>query len=158
MNRQSKNRRQGDPVQTPGNLADQINQDRSVVLNKKPRQKQKRKLDDEEEDEQVRRDPLALRTTAGLSLDHRRSTLETDHPASSRATERVRQRRTACHQPRGRVSNSIRPSGVRRVIIFHLAIQSRSKRSTGSRRIARKTATRKISLRTRTTSTTRKSR
>jgi hypothetical protein len=41
MNRPSKNRRQGDPIQTPGNLADQINQDRSVS-NKKSRQKQKR--------------------------------------------------------------------------------------------------------------------
>lgn len=52
MNRASKNRRQGDPVSTPGNLTDQINQDRSVI-NKKNRQKQKRKHEDEEEDEQV---------------------------------------------------------------------------------------------------------
>ena len=52
MNRHSKQRNQGDPVQLPGSLAEQINQDRSVV-NKKNRQKQKRKHDDEEEDEQV---------------------------------------------------------------------------------------------------------
>ena len=53
MSRHSKNRHQGDPVQLPGSLTDQINQDRSVV-NKKNRQKQKRKHEDEEEqDEQV---------------------------------------------------------------------------------------------------------
>lgn len=53
MSRHSKNRHQGDPVQLPGSLADQINQDRSVA-SKKNRQKQKRKHEDEEEDEQVR--------------------------------------------------------------------------------------------------------
>jgi hypothetical protein len=52
MNRHSKHRHQGDPVQLPGSLTEQINQDRSVV-NKKNRQKQKRKHEDEEEDEQV---------------------------------------------------------------------------------------------------------
>lgn len=48
----NKHRRQGDPIRQPGNLADQINQDRSVA-NKKNRQKQKRKYDEEEEDEHV---------------------------------------------------------------------------------------------------------
>lgn len=52
MSRQSKTRRQGDLVQTPGSLTDQINQDRSVTT-KKSREKQKRKLDHEEDDEQV---------------------------------------------------------------------------------------------------------
>ena len=52
MSRHSKQRNQGDPVQLPGSLTEQINQDRSVV-NKKNRQKQKRKHDDDEEDEQV---------------------------------------------------------------------------------------------------------
>jgi hypothetical protein len=52
MNRHSKNRQHGDPVQVPGSLTDQINQDRNVT-NKKNRQKQKRKYEDEEEDEQV---------------------------------------------------------------------------------------------------------
>src|SRR2546423_12958645 len=52
MNRHSKNRHHGDPVQVPDNLADQINQDRNVT-SKKNRQKQKRKYEDEEEDEQV---------------------------------------------------------------------------------------------------------
>ncbi len=52
MNRHSKNRHHGDPVQVPGNLTDQINQDRTVI-NKKNRQKQKRKHEDEEDDEQV---------------------------------------------------------------------------------------------------------
>jgi len=52
MNRHSKNRHHGDPVQTPGNLTDQISQDRSVT-SKKNRQKQKRKHDDEEDDEQI---------------------------------------------------------------------------------------------------------
>ncbi|UJR35992.1 hypothetical protein I4U23_028732 [Adineta vaga] len=52
MNRHSKTRRQGDPIQTPGNLTDQINQDRSVP-SKKTRQKQKRKFDADEEDEQI---------------------------------------------------------------------------------------------------------
>jgi len=52
MNRHSKNRKHGDPVQVPGSLTDQINQDRNVT-NKKKRQKQKRKYEDEEEDEQV---------------------------------------------------------------------------------------------------------
>lgn len=51
MNRHSKKRHHGDPVQVPGSLTDQINQDRSVI-NKKNRQKQKRKYEDEE-DEQV---------------------------------------------------------------------------------------------------------
>ena len=53
MSRNSKNRHQGDPVQLPGSLTDQINHDRSVAV-KKNRQKQKRKHEDEEEDEQVR--------------------------------------------------------------------------------------------------------
>lgn len=52
MSRNAKPRRQGDPIQAPGNLADQINQDRAV-LTKKPRQKQKRKFE-EEDDDQVR--------------------------------------------------------------------------------------------------------
>jgi hypothetical protein len=52
MNRHSKTRNHGDPVQAPGNLTDQINQDRSVP-SKKNRQKEKRKHEDEEEDEQV---------------------------------------------------------------------------------------------------------
>jgi len=52
MNRHSKNRQQGDPVQVPGSLTDQINQDRNVS-SKKNRQKQKRKYENEEEDEQV---------------------------------------------------------------------------------------------------------
>lgn len=52
MSRQSKTRRQGDLVQTPGSLTDQINQDRSVTT-KKSREKQKRKLDHEEDDEQI---------------------------------------------------------------------------------------------------------
>lgn len=52
MHRPSKNRHHGDPIKTPGNLADQINQDRSVT-SKNSRPKQKRKFDDEEEEEQV---------------------------------------------------------------------------------------------------------
>lgn len=53
MSRHSKTRRQGDPVQLPGSLADQINQDRSVST-KKSREKQKRKFDNDDEDnEQV---------------------------------------------------------------------------------------------------------
>jgi hypothetical protein len=50
MNRNSKTRQHGDPIQTPGNLADQIHQDRSVV-SKKNREKQKRKHNDEEDDQ-----------------------------------------------------------------------------------------------------------
>lgn len=49
MNRHSKNRRQGDPVQLPGSLTDQITQDRSVIT-KKSREKQKRKFEHEDED------------------------------------------------------------------------------------------------------------
>lgn len=52
MSRHSKTRRQGDPITTPGNLTDQINQDRNVI-NKKNRQKQKRKYDEEDDSEQV---------------------------------------------------------------------------------------------------------
>lgn len=51
MSKHSKNRRQGDPVQVPGSLTDQIHKDHNVT-NQKSRQKQKRKYDDEE-DEQV---------------------------------------------------------------------------------------------------------
>ena len=50
MSRNSKTRRQGDPMQAPGNLADQINQDRAVLA-KKPRQKQKRKFEEEDNDQ-----------------------------------------------------------------------------------------------------------
>ncbi|CAF1327330.1 unnamed protein product [Adineta ricciae] len=50
MSRNSKTRRQGDPIQAPGNLADQINQDRAVLA-KKPRQKQKRKFEEEDNDQ-----------------------------------------------------------------------------------------------------------
>jgi hypothetical protein len=49
MHRHSKTRNQGDPVQMPGSLTDQINQDRSVIT-KKTRQKQKRKHEDEEDE------------------------------------------------------------------------------------------------------------
>jgi len=52
MHRQSKNQHHGDPVKVPGNLTDQINQDRSVN-GKKNRQKQKRKHEDNGDDEQV---------------------------------------------------------------------------------------------------------
>ncbi|CAF4924719.1 unnamed protein product, partial [Rotaria sp. Silwood1] len=58
MNRHSKNRRHGDPVQAPGSLTDQINQDRNVT-NTKNRQKQKRKFDDDEEEEQIIDDRLS---------------------------------------------------------------------------------------------------
>ncbi|CAF2506290.1 unnamed protein product [Rotaria sp. Silwood2] len=58
MHRHSKNRRHGDPVQTPGSLTDQLNQDRNVT-NTKNRQKQKRKHDDDEEEEQIIDDRLS---------------------------------------------------------------------------------------------------
>jgi len=48
MHRSSKIRQQGDPVQMPGSLTEQIDKDRSVV-SKKNRQKQKRKFDDDDE-------------------------------------------------------------------------------------------------------------
>ena len=49
MQRPGKQRRQGDPVAMPGNLADQINQDRTVI-SKKARQKQKRKHEEDDEE------------------------------------------------------------------------------------------------------------
>lgn len=57
----SKHRRQGDLIHQPGNLADQITQDRSVG-NKKNRQKQKRKYDDEEEEHVSSLNPKEART------------------------------------------------------------------------------------------------
>lgn len=101
MQRPDKQRRHGDPVAMPGNLADQINQDRTVI-NKKARQKQKRKHEEDDE-ERVSHPGRRLRWTWICAVDYRWSSVEKNHRTSSGTTKRTRLWWTRSHQSRTNV-------------------------------------------------------
>ena len=114
MQRPGKQRRHGDPVAMPGNLTDQINQDRTVI-NKKARQKQKRKHEEDDE-ERVSHPRRRLRWTWIRSVDYRWSSVEKNHRTSSGTTKWTRLWWTRSHQSR----TNVRICLIECVTSFHL--------------------------------------